>query len=32
MVVADLSRRGYRFVTVDELLGVPAYQETPATS
>ncbi len=26
MVIADLSRQGYRFVTVDELLGIPAYQ------
>jgi len=32
MVVADLSRRGYRFVTVDELLGIPAYQDLPARS
>jgi peptidoglycan-N-acetylglucosamine deacetylase len=32
MVIADLTRRGYGFVTVDALLGVPAYQETPATS
>ncbi len=26
IVVADLQRRGYQFVTVDELLGLPAYQ------
>ena len=32
MVIADLTRRGYGFVTVDELLGVPAYQESPARS
>ena len=25
----ELLRRGYRFVTVDELLGVPAYQDDP---
>jgi peptidoglycan-N-acetylglucosamine deacetylase len=27
IVVDQLSRDGYRFVTVDELLGIPAYQE-----
>lgn len=30
LVIADLIRRGYGFVTVDELLGIPAYQELPA--
>lgn len=28
----ELLRRGYRFVTVDELLGVPAYQEETPTA
>ena len=26
MVITELTRRGYRFVTVDDLLGIPAYQ------
>jgi peptidoglycan/xylan/chitin deacetylase (PgdA/CDA1 family) len=26
MVIAELTRRGYRFVTIDDLLGIPAYQ------
>jgi peptidoglycan-N-acetylglucosamine deacetylase len=30
IVVNKLSRQGYQFVTVDELLGIPAYQEQPA--
>jgi peptidoglycan-N-acetylglucosamine deacetylase len=30
IVVDRLSRLGYRFVTVDELLGIPAYQQRPA--
>jgi peptidoglycan-N-acetylglucosamine deacetylase len=30
VVVEKLSRLGYRFVTVDELLGIPAYQQRPA--
>jgi peptidoglycan/xylan/chitin deacetylase (PgdA/CDA1 family) len=30
IVVDQLSRDGYGFVTVDELLGIPAYQERPA--
>ena len=29
MVIAELTRRGYDFVTVDELLGTPPYQEFP---
>jgi peptidoglycan-N-acetylglucosamine deacetylase len=31
IVVDKLSAQGYRFVTVDELLGIPAYQEDPAS-
>jgi peptidoglycan-N-acetylglucosamine deacetylase len=27
IVVDKLSKQGYQFVTVDELLGIPAYQE-----
>jgi peptidoglycan-N-acetylglucosamine deacetylase len=26
IVITELTRRGYRFVTVDDLLGIPAYQ------
>jgi peptidoglycan/xylan/chitin deacetylase (PgdA/CDA1 family) len=26
IVITELTHRGYRFVTVDELLGIPAYQ------
>jgi peptidoglycan/xylan/chitin deacetylase (PgdA/CDA1 family) len=29
LTTEELLRRGFRFVTVDELLGVPAYQEEP---
>ncbi len=32
IVVAELIRRGYRFVTVDELLGIPAYRPTPGAA
>lgn len=28
IVVTELTRRGYRFVTVDDLLGIPAYRAT----
>ena len=28
IVVTELTRRGYQFVTVDDLLGIPAYQAT----
>jgi peptidoglycan/xylan/chitin deacetylase (PgdA/CDA1 family) len=28
----ELLRRGYRFVTIDEMLGVPAYQEDSPAS
>ena len=28
IVTDELLRRGYRFVTVDEILGIPAYQDT----
>jgi peptidoglycan-N-acetylglucosamine deacetylase len=30
IVTEELLRRGYRFLTVDELLGSPAYQDSPA--
>jgi peptidoglycan/xylan/chitin deacetylase (PgdA/CDA1 family) len=30
IVITELTRRGYRFVTIDDLLGIPAYQPPPS--
>jgi peptidoglycan/xylan/chitin deacetylase (PgdA/CDA1 family) len=32
LTTEELLRQGYRFVTIDELLGLPAYQEDPRVS